>query len=362
MKEYNELIANLNLFLDSQSLAETSGILDEDLEFAIFGPQTRTLYRRLSIESILQRKKEVIKECKQEIFHDGHNIFRVIVQNTNDKNKYFPVIVKNGTVNELRYCFEKNEPVDIHLSLLSRGSENINAYYTEYKKREKYDGDYTITQTFEGQKIGSLYFTEDDEFDVFRITKGDNNTVIKMTFGTQPITFDEVARVFQQKSHGCITKDLQVNEHLFKYFLVPEVTSRIDNFRVMTTIQYDENPRFELSTHTSTRVKVYILCPIDCIVALWDQSGLQESRQSCKARANTCMLVGSTHELVYDNWNMETNEYHISLLGENYPLHFCCMVMSTLPPREDSRSNDMELETLVNLPKLLDTFKMLEYS
>ena len=57
---------------------------------------------------------------------------------------------------------------------------------------------------------------------------------------------------------------------------------------------------------------------------------------SCEAPDNTCMLVVATHVLDYDVRNMEKNEYHISILGVEFPL-FVCMGThaAVLPPQQD---------------------------
>ena len=321
-----------NIFLACESLSQSEEILDSNLNYAVFGPKPRGT-RIIPEITILNRKKDEIKDCMKEIFHDGSNIFRVIVQGKKDEVKYFPVKGQNGTVNELRYCLPENENVDIWLSLLSNGFKHIDAHYTAWGKHEIYEGEHIIQQNFMGQKIACLFFIEQEEVDVYRITTGDNNTILQMTFGLKPIAFDEIARVFQANSRG-LDVDLEVNGHTCKYFLVPEVTSKIDSFRQMAPFDDSSPPSFELTTSTTNRVKVYILCPVQCTVALCDKDGNRMS--SCKAPANTCMFVGTTHVLGHDVWDMEKNKYHISILGVDFPLFVCMGTHAAgLPPQQD---------------------------
>ena len=57
---------------------------------------------------------------------------------------------------------------------------------------------------------------------------------------------------------------------------------------------------------------------------------------SCEARANTCMLVGTTHVLGHDVWDMQKNGYHISILGVDFPLVVCMGTHAAgLPPQQD---------------------------
>lgn len=335
---YDEMMKKFDLFLACESLSQAEGILDRDLNYAVFGPDSKGI--RGNPDIILTRKKNEIIDCKKEIFHDGDNIFRVIVQGKDDEVKYFPVKGKNGTVNELRYCLRENENVEIWLSLLSNGLKHIDAHYTGWEKHEIYEEEYIIQQTFMGQKIACLFFTDQEEVDVYRITTGNNNTILQMTFGLKPIGFDEIARVFETNSRGCLSADLEVQGHTCKYFLVPEVTSKIDSFRQMALMEND-TPSFELTTSTTNRMKVYILCPVQCTVALWDKGGNRMS--SCEAPANTCMLVGTTHVLGHDVFDMEKNEYHISILGADFPL-FVCMGTHTAVSRARDGEHSMQIE------------------
>ncbi len=110
--------------------------------------------------------------------------------------------------------------------------------------------------------------------------------------------------------------DLRVQEQLFKCFLVPEITSKVENFRKMA---WEDNgwPFFELSTSTVHQVKVYILCPMECKVSLYDKQGQLTS--TIQTPANTCALVGTTRAMLAHAPDMQHNEFHVALLGQNFP-------------------------------------------
>ena len=331
MRAYDEMREHFRAVLACESLSDAErieeSIEDDGVCFAVYGPRPRQ-GRVIHDTTKLKRKKEAIEQCLQEMCHDGVNIFRVVVyEKHDDSQKVFPVRSKNGTVNELRYCLKPDVAYEIWLSLLSRGDENVHAYYTEYQKQEVSEGVYTIQQTFLGHKIACLHLTEDpDEFDIYRIKTGDSNTIIEMTFGTKPIGFDEVVKVFQKDSHNCVPVDLQVQKHLCKCFLVPEIKSKVERFRKMGVEA--EGLVFELSTSTVNQVKVYIVCPTECEVFLWDKQGNVVSK--CQAPVNTCTLVGITPAMLPNAWDMQHNEFHISLLGQNFPFYVTVGTPSTL--------------------------------
>jgi hypothetical protein len=333
MQAYDEMVQNFNALMQCQTLSEFESmqerILAEGVSYAVFGPQHKGKCRRVVNETFkLKLKKDALQECLQEMCHDGVNIFRVIVYpRDDDSQKQFPVLFRNGTVNELKYYLQPNTNYEIWLSLLSRGDQNIHAYYTEYAKEEVYEGERELQQTFQGHKLAGLYFSDPDEFDVYRLTKGTNNTIIAMTFGMKPITLEEIEKQFMGVNPNCVAVDLQVQDYLCKCFLVPHITSKVEHFRKMAW-EEDGRPFVELSTSTVNQVKVYVLCPVDCAVSLYDKVGIVTS--TCQATANTCALVGTTQTFVSDTHDMQRNEFHITLLGRNFPFYATVGTPSTL--------------------------------
>jgi hypothetical protein len=91
--------------------------------------------------------------------------------------------------------------------------------------------------------------TYPDEVDAYRLTTGDNNTIITMTFGMKPITLEEIEKQFLKANPKCVPVDLQVQGHLCKCFLVPHITSKVEHFRKMASWD-DDCPYVELSTST----------------------------------------------------------------------------------------------------------------
>jgi hypothetical protein len=81
-------------------------------------------------------------------------------------------------VHELKYHLRPHINYEIWASLLSRGDQNVRAYYTAHEKEEVYEGEYEIRQTFQGHKLGVLYFTEPDEVDVYRLVTGDSRSLM----------------------------------------------------------------------------------------------------------------------------------------------------------------------------------------
>jgi hypothetical protein len=333
MQAYDEMVQNFNALMQCQTLSDFESmqerILAEGVSYAVFGPQHKGNCRRVIHDSVrLKRKKDALQECLKEMCHDGVNIFRVIVYpREDDSQKQFPVLFKNGTVNELKYCLKPNTNYEIWLSLLSRGDQNIHVYYTEYAKEEVYEEERELQQTFQGHKLAGLFFTDPDEFDVYRLTKGANNTIIAMTFGMKPITLEEIEKQFLTANPNCVAVDLQVQDYLCKCFLVPHITSKVEHFRKMAWKE-DGCPFLELSTSTVNQVKVYVLCPVDCAVSLYDKEGIVTS--TCQATANTCALVGTTQAMLYSAHDMQRNEFHITLLEQDFPFYATVGTPSTL--------------------------------
>jgi hypothetical protein len=203
MLAYDEMIQSFQKILACQSLDEVEIIEEEDVfdNQAVYGRPFPKLGRVLHATTKLKRKKEAIEECLKEMCHDGVHIFRVVVHETDDDaQKIFPVQSKNrnGTINTLRYCLKPGVEYQLWLSLLSKGNINVSAHYTAYQKDEIFAGDYIIRQTFPGQEIGSLVFSEDrDEVDVYNFDTIESHvrrTVMTMIFGTQPISVDEIVQ------------------------------------------------------------------------------------------------------------------------------------------------------------------------
>ena len=159
MRAYDEMVQNFNALMQCKTLSEFESMeertLAQGVSYAVFGPQHNGKCRRVVNEDFkLKLKKKALEECLQEMCHDGVNIFRVIVYpKENDSDKQFPVAYQNGTVHELRYHLQSNVNYEIWVSLLSRGDQNVRAYYTEHKKDEVYEGEYEIRQTFQGHKL-----------------------------------------------------------------------------------------------------------------------------------------------------------------------------------------------------------------
>ena len=86
-----------------------------------------------------------------------------------------------------------------------------------------------------------------------------------MTFGLKPVAFNEIASEFEKEISRCVSMVFQAEEHLCKCFLVPEVTSKVEQFRKMGSMD-DDNHTFELTHNTTNQVKVYMLCPLKCSV------------------------------------------------------------------------------------------------
>jgi hypothetical protein len=222
---------------------------------------------------------------------------------------------------------ESDVNYEITLSLLSRGDQNVRAYYTAHEKEEVFEREYKIQQTFGGQKLATLRFTEPDEVDVYRLVTGDSNTIISMTFGLNPITLEEIEKQFLKANPHCVPVDLHVQTHLCKCFLVPHITSKVEHFR-KTAWEEEGRSFLELSTSTVNQVKVYVLCPVDCKVSLWDKQG--QCTSSCQATANTCALLGTTQAFVPNTHDMQRNEFHVVLLEHDFLFHATVGTPSTL--------------------------------
>jgi hypothetical protein len=182
MLAYDEMVQSFNALLECKTLSEFERLqertLADGVRYAVFGPEYRGT-RVIHDSTILMRKKEALQECLKEMCHDGVNIFRVMVLTEDDDEvRQFPVVFKNGNVYELRYCLQSNVNYEIKLSLLSRGDQNVGAYYTAHEKEEVFEGEYIIQQTFGGQKLSILQFTEPDEVDMYRLISGANNMTI----------------------------------------------------------------------------------------------------------------------------------------------------------------------------------------
>ena len=344
MGTYTEMIWKLNECLECNSSSAALGILGSDLYFAIFGTyKTSKINTRVSDSNMWNRQKVEIRQFKHEIFHDGDNIFRVVVHmKHNESHKIFPVR-KRGSVNELMYSFagHSGQGFEIWISLLSGSTQHIQPYYTEWGKTETKEEELEITRNFSGEKIACLHFTDDDEFDVYRITNRHNQTILKMTFGLKPIPTQEIEPVEEiqeiapveemqeiapvEEIMHCVTRQ----GHSCKCFLVPEVKCKVDSFRSMAGWNVEEHVghnahnNFELTTTTTNHVKVYIECPVDCTVSLWHKDGSKMS--SCRASANQRTYVGTTTALEYNAFEMGMNAYHISIVddmsieGQDFP-------------------------------------------
>jgi hypothetical protein len=333
MRAYDELVQNFRALLECQTVSEFESLAERTLAdgvwYAVFGPQHKGNFRRVVDESVrLKRYKEAIEECLKEMWHDGVNVFRVIVYaEEDDSDRKYPMAYQNGTVHERRYHLQSHVDYEIWVSLLSRGDQNVRAYYTEYEKEEKYEGEYAIRQTFRGHKLGILRLTYPDEVDVYRLATGDNNAIVAMTFGLKPVTLEEIEKQFMQANAKCVAVDLQVQGHLCKCFLVPHITSKVEHFRQMAS--WDKDPPYvELSTRTVNQVKVYVLCPVDCKVSLHNKQGQPTS--SCQATANTCALVGTTQAILPNTHDMQHNEFHVVLLEKDFPFYATVGTPSTL--------------------------------
>ena len=110
MAAYTRMIRKLNACLECNSAAEALGILDGDLYYAIFGThKTSKINTRVLDPDMWIRQKEEIIKFKREIFHDGDNVFRVIVHLMHDNDrKIFPVR-KEGGENDFLYSFAGHE-------------------------------------------------------------------------------------------------------------------------------------------------------------------------------------------------------------------------------------------------------------
>ena len=103
MRKYDEMMMKFEQYLECESLSEAECILDSNLHYPVVGPEPKGT-RVIPVIIKSNRKKAIIEECKKEIFHDGVNIFRVIVNSREDESsKYFPMQGENGSVNEFRY-------------------------------------------------------------------------------------------------------------------------------------------------------------------------------------------------------------------------------------------------------------------